>query len=108
MRVEWRELLQLRLAIDAAGMGTWDLCLRTGEAVWSDGYFRMLGYPAEPDHRANAEMWRSRVHPEDLAQVMQALEDARREHTLYRPRHRVIRADDGRVIWLQELRPVRL
>ncbi len=35
---------RLALALDAAGMGTWDWDLPTGRITWSEGHFRLLGY----------------------------------------------------------------
>lgn len=92
---------RLRLAMDSADMGTWDVDLRTGRAVWSDNRFRLFGYPPAPGGRATMEMWRSRVHPDDLPSVMRALETARQERSLYAPDHRIVRADDGRIVWLR-------
>lgn len=36
----------LRLAIDAADVGTWDMNVDTGELVWSDRCYQMFGVPA--------------------------------------------------------------
>ncbi|HVW10465.1 MAG TPA: ATP-binding protein, partial [Bryobacteraceae bacterium] len=60
---------RLTMALDAAGMGTWDVDLRTGVATWSRRHFEILGY--HPNHEGSATMplWRSRVHPEDLNAV---------------------------------------
>src|SRR6185437_12420318 len=55
---------RLTMAIDAAGMGTWDVDLRTGSARWSRRHFEILGYPSRSDGDATLEMWRARVHPE--------------------------------------------
>ncbi len=91
---------RLRLAVEEAGLATLDVDLPSGEAVWSDSYFRLLGYPASPTGRANYEMWSSRLHPEDRAGVLAALRRAERERTLFRCEHRVLRAD-GEVLWLE-------
>ena len=92
---------RLRLATESAGMGTWDVDLRTGEAVWSENRFRLFGYPPAPGGRARMEMWHSRVHPDDLPSVMEAMDKARRDRSLYAPDHRIVRADDGRIVWLR-------
>src|SRR5262249_44826860 len=55
---------RMRLAVQVAGIGTWDLDLRTGKAMWSDGHFRMLGY--EPTcGEVSPAMWTALVHPDD-------------------------------------------
>ena len=91
----------LRLAVDEAGLATWDQDLVTGEAVWSANHFRLLGYPVDPTGRATSDMWCSRLHPDDRARVLAELERARRDRTLYRCEHRIVRADDGAVIWVE-------
>ncbi|HEX6999521.1 MAG TPA: PAS domain-containing protein [Gammaproteobacteria bacterium] len=92
---------RLRLAVEEAGLATWDQDLVTGEAVWSANHFRLLGYPVDPAGRATSDMWCSRLHPDDRARVLAELERAQRERTLYRCEHRVIRADDGTVVWIE-------
>jgi len=56
---------RLSLALEAAGLGIWDVILRTGASTWTDAVFRELGYPPAPGGAATVEMWRSRVHPDD-------------------------------------------
>ncbi|MFO1434017.1 MAG: PAS domain-containing protein [Candidatus Competibacteraceae bacterium] len=92
---------RLSLAIDAAGMGTWDADARTGEAIWSATMFRMLGYEPEPTGKATTEMWRRCVHPDDLSKVLRALDGAHCERALYAPEHRIIRVDNGLIVWLR-------
>jgi PAS domain S-box-containing protein len=92
---------RLRLAVEEAGLATLDVDLPSGEAVWSDSYFRLLGYPVNSSGRATYEMWSSRLHPEDRAAVFAALKRADRERTLFRCEHRVVRANDGEVLWLE-------
>ena len=56
---------RLTMAIGAAGLGAWDVDLRTGNARWSGRHFEILGYPAGSDGDATLEMWRARAHPDD-------------------------------------------
>jgi PAS domain S-box-containing protein len=92
---------RLSLAIEGAGMATWDLDLQTDRVLWSAQHFKLMGYEPVASGEATIEMWRSRVHPDDLTQVMQAMERAQREQTLFCPEHRIIRADNGQVVWLR-------
>lgn len=98
-----RELRQaeerLRLALSAANIGTWEWNLATDQVIWSEGHFRILGYEMgafEPTF----EHWRSRVHPEDLARVEAAIDDALKLNDEYQCEYRVIRLD-GCVRWVQ-------
>lgn len=64
---------RLRLAIDGAGLGTWDWHPATGEVGHNDLLLTMLGY--EPDELVfSYATWRSMVHPEDLDRTLAALE----------------------------------
>ena len=46
---------RLSLALEAAGLGIWDVILRTGASTWTDAVFRELGYPPAP---GGAPPWR--------------------------------------------------
>ncbi|MEX0642119.1 MAG: ATP-binding protein [Pirellulales bacterium] len=90
-----------QLAIRAAGMATWDLDLTTGEGKWSESMFRLLGYEPPADGKGSYELWRSRVHYEDLPRVVDDMERARTERGLYSPEYRIVRADNGGVVWVR-------
>jgi two-component system CheB/CheR fusion protein len=92
---------RLSLAIEGAGMGTWDTDLRSGESVWSASRFRNFGLPPAPGGRARLEMWFSQIHPDDLEHVKADMERAKREKSLFATEHRIIRADNQQVVWLQ-------
>jgi PAS domain S-box-containing protein len=91
---------RLRLAMQGAGMGTWDVCLRTGNVVWSETLFRMLGYEPVPSGEASQEMWLCRVHPNDRGQLLEAQETARRERSLHCAEYRIRRPDRQDPMWL--------
>ena len=92
---------RLRLAIDEAGLTTFDADVATGESIWSESNFRLLGYPVDPAGRANSDMWRARLHPADRERVLAELERAKKERTLFRCEHRIIQADTGDVVWIE-------
>jgi PAS domain S-box-containing protein len=90
---------RLRLAMDGAGMGSWDADVRTGTAIWNRQTYAIMGY--EPNtESATVEMWRSRVHPDDLPRVLAAGDEARGTRDLYAREHRIRRRDTGEVRWL--------
>ena len=62
---------RLYLALHAAKMATWDWHVRTGETVWDDEYYRMLGYDVG-EVKPSFEAWISRVHPEDRETIATA------------------------------------
>uniref|UniRef100_UPI00286A1A9F PAS domain S-box protein n=1 Tax=Chamaesiphon sp. OTE_8_metabat_110 TaxID=2964696 RepID=UPI00286A1A9F len=91
---------RLSLALTAADMATWDADLSTGKTIWSAKHFQILGYDPANVGAPTIEMWLSRIHPDDLAAVMQARETAQRERSLYRIEYRLVRADTGAVVWV--------
>jgi PAS domain S-box-containing protein len=91
---------RLNLAINNAGMGTWDADPRTGKAVWSENSFRVLGYELQNGNKATMEMWRSRIHPDDLELVLSEFDRAKRDKGVFAPEHRILRVDTGGVVWL--------
>ena len=91
---------RLRLAMEGAGMGTWDRDLRTKKTIWSDTHFRMLGYSPPMNGEASVEMWQSRLHPDDLDRVLEAQEQSQLNRTIFNTEYRILRADDGKIAWL--------
>jgi PAS domain S-box-containing protein len=94
---------RLRIAIDEAGMGTWNLDLKTQELRWSRSHYTLLGFEPDESNLATHAMWRSRIYPADLGMVEAALAQSRDAQTLYSQEYRIIRADTGAVRWLRVL-----
>jgi two-component system, sensor histidine kinase and response regulator len=61
---------RLRLALDAARQGWFDLDLTTGQVNVNPEYPRMLGYEPQ-DFQPGVQSWFEDVHPEDRATVQQ-------------------------------------
>ncbi|RQW79091.1 MAG: diguanylate cyclase, partial [Methylococcus sp.] len=65
---------RLRLALEAANQGMFDLDLMSDKVIVSPEYARMLGH--EPDSfQETRSAWLSRVHPDDQVMVLGVLED---------------------------------
>jgi PAS domain S-box-containing protein len=90
---------RLRLAVEQAEIGTWDIDWRTGTAVYSQRLLEMLGHRAD-GRAATWQLWRARIHPEDRSRVEAAVEQAREAHQLLQCEFRVTRADTNEVRWL--------
>ena len=90
----------LRLATDAAEIGTWDLDLTTDTLTWSDRTSAMFG--VSPGKVSTIEDFYAGLHPEDLAATSEAflaaLDPARR--TSYDVEYRTIGKEDGIVRWV--------
>ncbi len=59
---------RLKLALEFSEVGGWEFSFATGDAIWSDSHFRLMGLDpqtAKPCYNT----WKDRVHPEDLPWV---------------------------------------
>ena len=92
---------RLSVAIEGSGMATWDLDVRTNRVIWSATHFSILGCEPVPDGETTFAVWQNCVHPDDLKQVLQAIETARQTRSLYSPEYRIIRADTKEIRWLR-------
>lgn len=93
-----RQEEQLRLTLEFTHIGTWDWDLQQNTAIWNDNHFRLLGL--DPDTTDDPyQRWRRAIHPDDLARVEQALQDALHQHTDYETEYRVL-YPDGTLRWI--------
>jgi PAS domain S-box-containing protein len=83
---------QLRLAIEAAGLGLWELVPETGEFYTSAICNRHLGLPAyaRPTHEGHFET----IHPDDHEMIYQRLRRAVEESGEFEAEYRVIHPGD--------------
>ncbi|MFN6461050.1 MAG: PAS domain S-box protein [Nostoc sp. DedVER02] len=88
---------QLRLTLEFNHIGIWDWNVETGEVIWNDNHFRLLGL--EPETSASYQLWRNCVHLEDVDRIEQAVSNALTEHSNFEDEYRVI-YPDGSLHWL--------
>jgi len=89
---------QLRLTLEFNHIGTWDWDVKTGDVVWNDNHFRLLGLDPESTS-ASYHLWRNSIHPDDAERIEQALVDALAQRTDYEADYRVI-YPDGTLRWV--------
>jgi two-component system CheB/CheR fusion protein len=89
---------RLEIALQAAGMGTWQVDLRTGQVTYSDVVGPMFGREPGFTH-AGLDDWAADIHPDDRAQALAAWQRAIAGDAPYRVEFRTIGAD-GVVRWL--------
>ena len=65
--------LQAELAIDAAGIGSFDYDLVTGRLVWDDRLIELFGYRQE-GFAGTIDSFFARLHPEDVGRTAAALQ----------------------------------
>ncbi|MFN6475993.1 PAS domain-containing protein [Nostoc sp. DedQUE07] len=88
---------QLRLALSASRMGTWNWNIQTGKISWSDNLEALFGLePAEFD--GSFEMFAARVHPQDRDRVLTAVELAVATGEDYDIEFRVV-YPNGKIRW---------
>jgi PAS domain S-box-containing protein len=90
---------RLRLAVTASRMGMFDWDMRTKTFLWSDEWYRMLGYQVgevEPSQDA----WLARVHPDDRERAAFSHENTRLHPKEFSSEYRIIRGD-GDVRWIR-------
>ena len=90
---------RLRRAQEAARVGTWEWDVRTGESVWSEMIWELLGL--EPgDGEPTVEKFVEFIHPEDRDRVWRKVNKAiDRGEEYYYDEFRVVRRD-GSVLWV--------
>jgi PAS domain S-box-containing protein len=94
-----RSEAHLRLALDAAGVGTWELDTSTGLVTWSEGSELVLGVTKGVLPRTLAS-YLQLVHADDRETVREALRGTLHEQRDFLEEHRVV-AGDGGARWVE-------
>ncbi len=87
-----------RLAVEAAGLATWEWDLVTNQVVWNEHHFRLLGMAIQPNPLP-AEAFVRHLHPADADAIKAQLNQAITQRTVYDAEFRVVR-DDGVTRWM--------
>jgi two-component system, cell cycle sensor histidine kinase and response regulator CckA len=83
----------LELALEAAGLGTWEYDLTTGEMLWDERARTLLGLP--PDAIVTHPDWIEALHPDDRAAARAQWDEAVRARSRFSAEYRVIWPDGG-------------
>ncbi|MGY2083568.1 SpoIIE family protein phosphatase [Blastococcus sp. SYSU DS0539] len=86
--------LRFELAIDAAGIGSFDWNLETGRLLWDDRLLALFGYE-RADFDETIDSFAARVHPDDRERTMDALQAAVDECGEYDAEFRVVLPTGG-------------
>jgi len=89
---------RLRLAQQAARIGTWEWDVRTGVSVWSEMIWELLGLDTD-DGVATVDRFVEFIHPEDHDRVVQNINELIAEGEEYYDEFRLV-LRDGRVRWV--------
>lgn len=89
---------RMRLALEAADLGTWEVNLETGNVMQSERKKAMLGLSTTQFHY-NLSSWRSQIHPDDLERVLAELDKAITNLLELETQYRILWAD-GTIHWI--------
>jgi two-component system cell cycle sensor histidine kinase/response regulator CckA len=81
----------LELALEAAGLGTWEYDLVNGEMLWDERAKALFGL--QPDAPVAHPGWLDALHPEDQAPALAQWERALRDQSRFSAEYRVIWPD---------------
>lgn len=91
---------RLRLALEAANLGTWDWNLSTGELAWSARCKEMFGIPV---HEAvTYDRFLEALHPDDRGRADKAVREALANHSTYSIEFRTV-WPDGTLRWVHSV-----
>ncbi|MDQ5908084.1 MAG: hypothetical protein QG599_175 [Pseudomonadota bacterium] len=93
----------LHTVLDAAQAGTWEWNIQTNAIQFDDRWARTLGYQLQELEPTTQATWESRVHPDDLPMMLNAMSqnmDGERER--YEAEYR-IQHKNGQWVWLRSL-----
>jgi len=105
---------QLRAALDAARMGTWEWNLRSGKIRIGGHYDQIFGLPAGAPHQMRADFLKC-VHPADLPMMRELAARGTPHESFYASEFRIIRPDGtqrwvasrGQTYWDEHGQPLR-
>ncbi|MEM9543157.1 MAG: PAS domain S-box protein [Cyanobacteria bacterium P01_E01_bin.42] len=92
------EQLRLKLALDAANMGTWSCTLDTGILIWSDRAQEIFGF-APGTFSGDRDTFVDMIHPDDREEVLAAIAATFTTGAPYQLEYRIHRLD-GEIRWL--------
>jgi len=76
------QFLKLDLMVKATGIGLWDMEVVNNDPAdknnvftWSDDFRRLLGFKDENDYPNDYHSWASRIHPDDIDDVLSAFDN---------------------------------
>ncbi len=90
---------RLRLATDSAQIGVWDYDVINNHVVWDERMYALYGIRPE-DFECVVQAWEKAVHPDDIEQVNQEVQDAIAGRTEFNTEFRVI-WPDGQIRFIE-------
>lgn len=92
---------RLNDSLEMAGIGQWELDLRTGQLIWTPAVFRIFGVDRD-EAVPSYDAFRETIHPEDRDAVNRAYTDALETGTDYEIDYRLPMPGGGRIKYVRE------
>ena len=92
---------RLDMAQHAAQIGTWDWDVSTGHIEWSTEMFDLFGLDPLKS-TASFEVWKSIIHPEDIAIADLRIDQALKQHETLNSDYRIV-LPDGQIRWINSV-----
>ena len=84
--------LRMQLANDSAGIGVWELDLKTEKLVWDSWMYKLYGI-SELEFSCTYQAWLDRIHVDDVEHNERMLDEAINGVGIYDPEFRVVHPD---------------
>ncbi len=90
------------LAVEAGGVGIWEMQLETNDFIWNDQMFEIYGLDRDREADLDYARWKKFVHPEDLERIDCGFREAcEGSSTDFGSEFRIIRQSDRAVRFLR-------
>lgn len=89
-----------RIALESAGMASWDWNVKEDSISWNENHFKLLGL-IPGNETINASFFEKFVHPKDRKNVMRALQRTVDTAGEFIAEFRILRADNGAELWMK-------
>lgn len=97
-----QEKERLELILRGVGLGTWDWYIPTDKITYNEQWINNLGFQEE-ELQGNSNVWKERVHPDDLLRMSKNINDHLAGNTaVYRLEHQM-KTKEGKWIWVLEI-----
>lgn len=90
---------RLRIAVEAAALGTWEWDLTNDTVIWNERHFQLLGMPPR-ENPISAELFFEHVHVDDRERVRKQLEKSVKTGRAFESEFCIVRAD-GQTRWVE-------
>jgi two-component system sensor histidine kinase/response regulator len=89
---------RFELASESIGLGVWDWNVESGDLYWDDQMYRL--YDFDPNQVGSSyDIWKSRVHPDDIGHAEYLLKELVAGREEYRTEFRVVH-ENGHMVWI--------